>query len=207
MLAFVSFLQAIDQAFVKASLTTAASLRRSRLVRQVASQVCEDMPFVIRTGIRYSIGKDGFARFVLHLRDVKLREGAASLAALDRTTQQEIYAEAPDFVRELMSGPSEETEPSPAPINSASAVETAKPIAGLDWHVLRDGEVSGPFAGREFLELAEAGRLLPTDMIWRDGLKTWVALAQLPAFVAADPMPGGYLAAPHADAAASPAPQ
>lgn len=198
MLAFESFLQAIDQAFAKTTLTTAGLLRRNRLIRQAASEAYDALPFVVRTGIRYSIGKDGFARFVLHLRDVQHREGVACFTSLNRETIRELYNTAPEFVRELMSPPSGTDEP------ISSATEMAPPATGeaprndsARWHVLRGDAPSGPFIDTEFLQLAEAGQLLPTDMVWRAGLDTWVALADLPAFVSSGPRPpsGSYLAA------------
>ena len=189
MLAFVSFLQAIDLAFAKASQSNTMMLRRNRMVRQAASEACEALPFVIRTGIRCSIGNDGFARFVMRMRDVQLRQGAQSLASLDRSTMRKLYDEGPDIVRELIWPPSHAANPpSPAFHESPSDAENARTGAASGWHVLRGEERKGPFADDEFLELAQAGGLLSTDRVWRAGLESWVTLADLPTFVRAGPI-------------------
>lgn len=48
------------------------------------------------------------------------------------------------------------------------------------WHIRRGDKEVGPVTGREFLAAAEQGVLEPTDLIWREGLPNWIALADLP---------------------------
>jgi WD40 repeat protein len=47
------------------------------------------------------------------------------------------------------------------------------------WYVARNGERAGPLTTLELWQRKEAGNLLPTDLVWRPGLKTWVRADQL----------------------------
>lgn len=42
------------------------------------------------------------------------------------------------------------------------------------WYYARGGVQFGPFRTRQLKELAAIGELLPTDMIWKEGLASWV---------------------------------
>ncbi len=43
-----------------------------------------------------------------------------------------------------------------------------------DWYWMKDGQKHGPVDTAHLEQLARAGRLQPSDMIWRDGLPSWV---------------------------------
>lgn len=45
------------------------------------------------------------------------------------------------------------------------------------WYVGRDGTRSGPFSTEALRQMAAAGRLVPGDLLWREGLETWVPLS------------------------------
>jgi hypothetical protein len=42
-----------------------------------------------------------------------------------------------------------------------------------DWYYTKDGERRGPITTTELKALAKAGKLQPTDLVWREGLETW----------------------------------
>ncbi len=42
------------------------------------------------------------------------------------------------------------------------------------WHYQHDGRRHGPVTGVDLKELAAAGKLLPTDLIWKEGMDKWV---------------------------------
>src|SRR5262245_45752312 len=42
------------------------------------------------------------------------------------------------------------------------------------WYIARDGRNVGPFSTDEFARFEEAGRLRPTDQIWRTGMDAWI---------------------------------
>lgn len=46
--------------------------------------------------------------------------------------------------------------------------------AALKWHYSRDGARRGPVSSRDLQALATRGDLLPTDLIWKEGMKDWV---------------------------------
>lgn len=43
------------------------------------------------------------------------------------------------------------------------------------WYVARDGQQYGPYSSEQLAEEARAGRLVPTDRVWREGLKGWIS--------------------------------
>lgn len=61
------------------------------------------------------------------------------------------------------------------------------------WYVTRDGSTKyGPYTDAQLKEIALAGRILPTDMVWQEGAEQWVPAATvdgLPVAQAAPPMP------------------
>ena len=42
-----------------------------------------------------------------------------------------------------------------------------------EWHYARHGQQFGPFSVEEFRRLASDRRLLPDDLVWRDGMADW----------------------------------
>lgn len=45
------------------------------------------------------------------------------------------------------------------------------------WHYTRDGAAAGPVSAMELQRMARAGLLLPTDLVWQEGMRDW-ALAR-----------------------------
>src|SRR5438128_9554773 len=41
------------------------------------------------------------------------------------------------------------------------------------WHYVRGGKQVGPVSTPELKQLASSGQLLPTDMVWKDGMPSW----------------------------------
>lgn len=48
------------------------------------------------------------------------------------------------------------------------------------WFVGRGGERSGPFSADVLREMAGSGRLMPTDLVWREGMSAWTPAASVP---------------------------
>jgi len=44
-----------------------------------------------------------------------------------------------------------------------------------EWHYEKSGKTFGPISSSELREKANAGELLPSDLIWREGMKDWKA--------------------------------
>ncbi len=47
------------------------------------------------------------------------------------------------------------------------------------WHYTCKGKEMGPIAPAELKRLAETGSLLPTDLVWKDGMADWVRAGSL----------------------------
>lgn len=50
---------------------------------------------------------------------------------------------------------------------------------GEEWHYTHQGEEHGPVSSSELKQLAAAGGLLPSDLVWKDGLSDWVPATKL----------------------------
>ena len=61
----------------------------------------------------------------------------------------------------------------------ASGGSASKPQAAA-WHLSRNGQQQGPFTAQTLKEMANSGELLPTDHLWKNGLKDWVEARSLP---------------------------
>lgn len=48
-----------------------------------------------------------------------------------------------------------------------------------EWYYWHDAEILGPFSGRNLVSLAEAGAILPTDIVWREGTEQGVAASRV----------------------------
>ncbi|NBT35743.1 MAG: DUF4339 domain-containing protein [Betaproteobacteria bacterium] len=73
-----------------------------------------------------------------------------------------------------------------------------------DWYYSTKGTRLGPVAPPELKRLADSGQLLPTDLVWKEGLKNWVAASKVKGLFAipAGPPPlpqGGSAAASDGD--------
>jgi len=53
-------------------------------------------------------------------------------------------------------------------------------FAGMEIHIARDGQRSGPFSADEVRRQLAAGVLLPTDLGWTEGASGWAPLSTLP---------------------------
>lgn len=47
------------------------------------------------------------------------------------------------------------------------------------WHYQKDGQQHGPVPSQQLKELAASGHLLPTDLIWKEGMSDWVPASKL----------------------------
>lgn len=57
-----------------------------------------------------------------------------------------------------------------------------------EWFYSRDGQESGPVSSQQLKQLVTDGQLLPTDLVWRNGMKEWAAASHLKGlFVSATP--------------------
>ena len=54
------------------------------------------------------------------------------------------------------------------------------------WYYSRNGQRFGPVPAEQLRQLAAARQLLPTDMLWKNGLSGWVAASTIPGLFAAD---------------------
>lgn len=51
--------------------------------------------------------------------------------------------------------------------------------AGTEWFLARDGQQYGPIGDAELARLKGEGQILPTDLLWRDGLDEWQPAAHV----------------------------
>lgn len=42
------------------------------------------------------------------------------------------------------------------------------------WYVARNGQKTGPYSTEQLKQLAGAGKLGAGDLLWKEGLETWV---------------------------------
>lgn len=57
-----------------------------------------------------------------------------------------------------------------------------------EWYVGRNGQRSGPFSTEQLKELAATGGLVPSDLLWKEGLETWVPVTKVKGLL---PVEGG----------------
>ena len=69
------------------------------------------------------------------------------------------------------------TQPNPA--RKSQAGNTSKPQTA-NWYYSQNGQQQGPVTAQFLKEKAISGELRPTDHLWKDGLKDWVAAGSLP---------------------------
>jgi TM2 domain-containing membrane protein YozV len=70
----------------------------------------------------------------------------------------------------------------------------------MEWHYAIGGVQQGPVSWEELCALAQAGRLGPTDLVWKRGIIGWVAASLVP-----DLIPPGVAPPPLPSAASMPA--
>lgn len=47
------------------------------------------------------------------------------------------------------------------------------------WYLARDGQQFGPFSSRQLKEFVTSGRLQAEDLVWKEGMSTWVAASRI----------------------------
>jgi len=58
------------------------------------------------------------------------------------------------------------------------------------WYMTRDGQTKyGPYTEEQLREWAAGGRLLPTDMLWREGMERWTPASSVPGLSFPPPAP------------------
>jgi GYF domain 2 len=63
---------------------------------------------------------------------------------------------------------------------SAPANGVAGPNASSNWYVGRDGQQYGPVVDAAFRGMLDSGQILPTDLVWCDGMPGWIPASTLP---------------------------
>jgi hypothetical protein len=48
-------------------------------------------------------------------------------------------------------------------------------MAKSNWYIVKNGEQIGPFTSNELRSLAAAKELMPSDLLWKEGIKDWVS--------------------------------
>jgi len=51
------------------------------------------------------------------------------------------------------------------------------------WHVGRDGRVEGPFSPDQMRQMVAEGRIVPTDLVWKEGMAGWLPATQVPGLI------------------------
>ncbi len=96
-----------------------------------------------------------------------------------------LFPSAPQTVLSQSAEPVVAPVPPPAaspPVESAASQPQASqstPVAGRDWHYSINGEKLGPVTSAELKRLADSGTLSPSDLIWREGLASWVVASNV----------------------------
>ncbi len=52
-------------------------------------------------------------------------------------------------------------------------------MAEVQWYYARNNQQFGPVSANELKQLAEAGRLAPDDLLWREGMDAWATAINL----------------------------
>ena len=52
-------------------------------------------------------------------------------------------------------------------------------MAEAKWHYTKQGEELGPVSSSQLKGLAASGELLPTDLVWKEGLSDWMPARKL----------------------------
>ena len=61
-------------------------------------------------------------------------------------------------------------------------------MADRQWNYAKSGKSLGPVSGEQLKQLADSGQLVPTDLVWTDGMSAWAAASNVPGlFGAATP--------------------
>jgi hypothetical protein len=67
---------------------------------------------------------------------------------------------------------------------------------GQEWYYQQNGQKHGPISGASLKQLAAAGKLQPTDLIWKEGMAKWVSARSVKGLFPAAPAPVATVAPP-----------
>src|SRR5215472_10586912 len=70
-----------------------------------------------------------------------------------------------------------------APVSARQPKLRRSPVTQA-WYYNQDGKNYGPVSPSQLRQLATSGQLVPTDMLWRQGMKEWVPAGTLLGFPA-----------------------
>lgn len=59
-------------------------------------------------------------------------------------------------------------------------------MAEVQWYYARNDQQFGPVSASELKQLADAGRLSPDDLLWREGMESWATAINLRGLFTAD---------------------
>ena len=63
-------------------------------------------------------------------------------------------------------------------------------VADIQWYYARNDQQFGPVSAAELKQLADAGRLTPGDLLWREGMDAWTTAINLHGLFADDAAAG-----------------
>ena len=64
-------------------------------------------------------------------------------------------------------------------------------MADVQWYYARNDQQFGPVSAGELKVLADAGRLAPDDLLWREGMEQWATAINLKGLFASEPETSG----------------
>jgi hypothetical protein len=67
---------------------------------------------------------------------------------------------------------------------------------GLEWYYQQNGQKHGPISGASLKQLAAAGKLQPTDHVWKEGMTKWLPARSVKGLFPAAPAPVATVAPP-----------
>jgi len=68
---------------------------------------------------------------------------------------------------------------------------TRRIFMASEWFYTRDGKSkAGPVSSAQLLVLARSGQLLPTDMVWKEGMAQWMPASRIKRLFPSGPVRG-----------------
>ena len=121
----------------------------------------------------------------LSLNDLVWRKGLVEWVKVSQVRELTVQAqstpqpEAPQMEEELrlVSDPDEVSHKAAQPVSTPEPQSQPTPA---QWYYTCNGQQQGPVTVPFLKEKAASGELLPTDRLWKDGLKDWIAAKSLP---------------------------
>jgi DNA-directed RNA polymerase subunit RPC12/RpoP len=116
--------------------------------------------------------------------DERVRERRWSAAvSVKRWVASGFSVQRPLTRRKTGAGPAPNVPPIPVPRADALATQTAStppPAPKAEWFYLDNGQRIGPLPLQSLQGLVQTGRLLPHDLVWKEGMDDWQAIGSLP---------------------------